>query len=163
MKLVTILCGALCLAVLSGCAQFAGPGSDRRAAPAQLNAGDLAALEKQAAEAYTKQDWLASEQHFIKLTKHSPTAVEPWFKLGNIYARTNRFALAVRAYREVVVRDAKHSRAWHNMGVIQLRQAAQSFAELEKTALKDDPLAVRGAELGHAVQRLLEPGSTATP
>lgn len=163
MKLMAILRGSFCLAVLSGCAQFGGAGSTPPAAPSRLDAGDLTALEKAAEETYSEQDWAASELHFIALTRRVPTAVEPWFKLGNIYARTDRLALAVRAYREVVMREAKHSRAWHNMGVIQLRQAALTFTELEKVAPEDDPLAVRGAKLGKAVLQLLEPETAAAP
>lgn len=154
MKFWPIVRACWCLIALSGCAQFGGTGVT---APAKLRPEDLVALERQAGAAYDQQDWTTSEQHFIALTKAAPASVEPWFKLGNIYARTNRYALAVRAYGEVVVRDARHSRAWHNMGVIQLRQAAQSFAELEKYALHDDPLAVRGAELEHAIDQLLAP------
>ncbi len=149
-KLILLL--GLTLSVLPGCAGF--DRGQNSAAPKP----DLAVLERQAEAAYAKGDWSASEQPFIALTKASPQAVEPWFKLGNIYARTNRYALAVRAYREVVVRDAKHVRAWHNMGVIQLRQAAQTFATLETYAQGDDPLAVHGSQLRQAVEHLLEAG-----
>lgn len=122
------------------------------------------ALASRAAEAYAKQDWATSESLYAALTQTNPGIVEPWFRLGNIYARTNRFDLALRAYREVVLRDAAHARAWHNMGVVQLRQAAQTFAELQKHAQPDDPFAARGAELGQAVHDLLAPaGPHASP
>ncbi len=150
------------LALLTGCAEMqkkpsASQANPSAAAPANV---DLAGVEKAANEAYAKQDWSTSEANFALLTQKLPTNVEPWFKLGNIYARTNRFDLAVRAYREVLVRDTKHTRAWHNLGVVQLRQAALTFAELNKYAGQDDPLAARGQALGAAVNALLEPGGT---
>ncbi len=152
-----LLCASL---LLPGCAEF------QRTPDAAATGGepkvDLQGLEQQAEAAYAKGDWAASEQPFIALTKASPQAVEPWFKLGNIYARTNRYALAVRAYREVVVRDAKHVRAWHNMGVIQLRQAAETFAELATYAQGNDPLAVHGMHLRQAVEQLLDTRSEST-
>ena len=118
---------------------------------------DLVQMDKDASSAYAAQDWPTSERLYVELTKQNPSATEPWFRLGNIYARTDRVELAVRAYRETVIRDAKHARAWHNMGIVQLRQSAASFGELGKYGAPDDPLVQRGADLGHQIEQLLSP------
>jgi Flp pilus assembly protein TadD len=85
------------LALLSACAEHQtrpNPGSNTTNAP---DSNNLVAVQQQAVEAYAKQDWATSEQHYVVLTQKVPTDVEPWFKLGNIYARTQRLDLAVRA------------------------------------------------------------------
>lgn len=160
-------CLTLCLVVLlGGCARSGGTRDEPRtpAAPAATPSGeDALTLSRLASEAYAKQDWATSERHYVALTTKVPADVEPWFKLGNIYARTDRFDLAVRAYREVLVRDTRHARAWHNMGVVQLRQAARTFEELQKYAAPDDPLASRGTELGRDIARMLAPAGDQSP
>lgn len=161
---------ALCLA-LGGCAklQSTKPGAPTPATtpqPAENTApagADLLSVEREALEAYQRQDWATSEKNFVLLTQKIPAESEPWFKLGNIYARTERPELAVRAYREAVIRDPEHSRAWHNMGVVQLKQAAASFKELQKFADPDDPLYARGVELGNAIDGLVKPKSGDAP
>jgi cytochrome c-type biogenesis protein CcmH/NrfG len=139
---------------LSGCESFGKRSNASSTPPASV---DLTQLDKDAAAAYAAQDWATSERLYVDLTKATPSATEPWFRLGNIYARTGRVEMAIKAYRETVIRDSKHARAWHNMGVVQLRQAAGSFAELAKYGAPEDPLVQRGAALGIKIEQLLAP------
>lgn len=146
------------LMLISGCQTWKASQLPPKDEPqSSSGATDLVAVEKNAEAAYRAQDWATSERLYVELTKATPAATEPWFRLGNIYARTGRIELAVKAYRETVIRDTKHTRAWHNMGVVQLRQAAQSFGELQKYAAPDDPLGGRGKALGDAIDKLLAP------
>jgi len=152
----TLLAGALA-GLLAAC-QF--PASSIRNEPAP-SAADAETVERTAREAYDRQDWAQAEQQYLTLTTKEAASAEPWFRLGNIYARTDRADLAVRAYREAIARDPKHARAWHNMGIVQLQQAAASFGEIEKVASRDDPLYARSAEIRASIQALIAPRGAA--
>jgi len=117
---------------------------------------DLIAIKQEAEDTYQRKEWASSEEHYVLLTQKMPLEPEPWFRLGNIYARTKRPDQAVRAYREAVIRDPQHSRAWHNMGVIQLKQAGRSFAELQLITEPTDPLYQRSREMVDAIENLIK-------
>ncbi|MBI2801486.1 MAG: tetratricopeptide repeat protein [Gammaproteobacteria bacterium] len=146
------------LIALSGCAAFA-PRPTVSDAPVET---DRAGLEHAAAAAYAAQDWAASERDYSALAAQPGSDAETWFKLANIYARTSRPDLAVRAYREAVNRDPKHARAWHNLGLIQLRLARDSFAEVERNTLPANDMHSRATELRSALDELLRPLGSAT-
>lgn len=116
---------------------------------------NLAEVYSLAAKAYAEQDWEGSEKHYATLTRKAPEEAEPWFKLGNIYARTQRPALAIQYYRETVVRDSQHIKAWHNMAIIQLRVARQSFVELEMLVKPDNPLHQKSVKIQKAIDDLV--------
>lgn len=151
-----ILLATLCLVSLAGCEFPSRMARTDRAAPI-AEAADPGALAQSAKEAYDRQDWTQAERHYVALTTRVPADAEPWFRLGNIYARTLRGDLAIHAYREAVQRDPKHVRAWHNMGIVELQQAVASFAEIDKIAAKDDPLYQRSTDIRAAVQALITP------
>jgi tetratricopeptide (TPR) repeat protein len=158
---VLLILGGL---MLGGCNRLGVAPASTPAAAATVAAPDPATLERDAGAAYDARDWTRSEVLYVALTRAQPAAAEPWFKLGNIYARTDRAELAIRAFREAINRDPRHIRAWHNLGVTQLRQASASFHELTQVAPPDAPLAARGQQLGAAVDALLaEDPSAAAP
>lgn len=101
---------------------------------------DLFEIERQANQAYENNDWVESEKHYQILVEKVSENAEHWFRLGNIYASTQRPDPAVRAYREALVRDPKYSKAWYNLGVLHLRQAANSFDQYQLYVDKNDPL-----------------------
>jgi cytochrome c-type biogenesis protein CcmH/NrfG len=125
-------------------------------APAQASAQDLFEIERQAASAYENDDWQASEKHYLVLVEKDPEQAMHWLRLGNIYARTNRPDMAVMAYREAVVRDTELTNAWYNMGIIQLKQAAYSFNEMQLHVQPDDPVAAQGRRLLEGILGLIE-------
>lgn len=137
---------ALCL-VLAACEQTpTKPSTPSANLPEVYNA---------ASAAYAEQNWSEAERQYLTLTREAPAEVEPWFKLGNIYARTLRSDLAIRAYREALVRDSRHVKAWHNMAVTQLREAGNSFHELEILVDGDDPLHEKSVRIQKAIDELV--------
>ena len=115
-------------------------------------------IEKRADEAYQKEDWNGAEKDYALLAKKVPKNVEPWFRLGNIYARTDRLDAAVAAYREALIRDQKNSKIWHNLGIVQLRQATNTFIEMMQYTDPSDPLNQRAKLMVNAVSNLLSEG-----
>ena len=144
------LTAALALVSLCGACALVPP-KQPTAAPV-----DLPAAAQLAAQAYDQQAWDEAESQYLILARALPDNTEPWFRLGNIYARTARPDLAVNAYREALVREPGNAKAWHNMGIVQLREAASSFEEMQKFIPHDDPLYARSQELREALDTMLK-------
>ena len=119
---------------------------------------ELTDLEKKAAEAYNNEDWATAEAAYRSLTVQVPRDPNPWFRLGNVYARANNLDAAVAAYKEALVRDHKSSKAWHNLGVIQLRQAANTFLEIQQYTEENDPLGIRARYAVNSIANLIDSG-----
>ncbi len=107
----------------------------------------LVEVQKRADAAYQNEDWKTAEKEYLYLAKNLPGEIEPWFRLGNIYARTGQLDAAVSAYREALVRDTKNSKIWHNLGIVQLRQATNTFVEMLDYTNPDDPLNQRAKQI----------------
>ncbi|MDZ7736803.1 MAG: tetratricopeptide repeat protein [Gammaproteobacteria bacterium] len=92
-----------------------------------------------------------------------PQEADPWFRLGNIYARLEQPGKAVAAYQEALVRKPENGKAWHNMGIVQLRQAMNSFMHLEAATEPGDPLHDRARIMLDTVSQVLESDFDAAP
>jgi len=102
-----------------------------------------------AMQAYQKKDWPRATSLFKSITKTDPSNSEAWFKLGNIYARENKAKEAINFYHEAAIRAPTNAKIWHNLGVIQLRQATLSFFRVTKHSNSEDPLSIRAAKIIH--------------
>ncbi len=119
---------------------------------------EVAQLEQQARTAYQTEDWATAEKAYRDLTIQVPAEAEPWFRLGNVYARSNKLDAAVATYREALIRDPNNSKIWHNMGVIQLKQAANTFLEMQQYTGENDPLGLRARHAVNAIADLIDSG-----
>ena len=142
----------LSLVLLIGCSR--SPTSDTAAA-APTEKVDFAAVRAAAEQAYNDSKWREAGVHYERLVRETPQDAVYWFRLGNIYARTERPDLATSAYREALVRDADNAKAWFNMGVVQLRQAANSFLKMEVHVRESDPYAAQGRKAYETIMGLL--------
>ncbi len=116
---------------------------------------DIFEIEKLAISTYENAQWAKSEEYYRELVERTPEESMNWFRLGNIYARTNRPDAAILAYREALLRDNEFSRAWYNMGIIQLQQAAHSFNEMHFYVDSADPLHIHSQRLLEGILRLI--------
>lgn len=144
---VVLLCLAGCAGSGAGTGQPTGAGED------------LLAIRQTAEASYTEKNYLESEKHYRVLAQRVPVEAENWFRLGNIYARTNRPDAAIAAYREALVRAPNNGKAWFNMAILQLGAAADSLAEMQKVADPADPLTERGAVLHRQLQSFIQSGA----
>ena len=108
---------------------------------------DLKSEYNDAMQAYAEQDWNKAEQALRILTKENSSDPQVWFKLANIYARDNRTDDAIRLYQEALIRDPENPKIWHNLGVVQLRQASLSFFRVTQFAKEDNPLFNRASSI----------------
>jgi len=130
---ILITLTGLLLILLAGCAT---QNIEQEKKPGE----DLFALRQEAAKAYTNGDMKQSEKQYTELVKKVPQDADLWFRLGNVYARTQRPEAAIKAYHEALIRQPEMSKAWYNMGIMQLRQAVYSFSQLQVYSSTDDPL-----------------------
>ena len=126
--------------------------------PTNNDLSEFIEVEKRANIAYQKEDWATAEKEYLQLTQQVPAQSEPWFRLGNVYARTNRLDAAVSTYKEALKRDPGNSKIWHNLGIVQLRQATSTFIQVVNLTEEDDPLNSRGKQVVNSVTELLSSG-----
>ncbi len=143
--------------VLSGCNEL-----NIQPSATTTDLGEYLEIQNRANEAYQKEDWKNAEKDYKLLTQKTPGDVEPWFRLGNIYARTNNLDMAVSAYREALVRDQKNSKIWHNLGIVQLKQATNTFIEMVEYTDINDPLNKRARIYVNGMEDLMAAGVTDT-
>jgi cytochrome c-type biogenesis protein CcmH/NrfG len=94
LKFITVL---LLLTNLSGC-NMTGL-KDTEDAPEI----DLLELRDEADSAYLNDDLKTSEENYTILVKEMPEEALHWYRLANIYVRTNRPDAAINLYREAVI------------------------------------------------------------
>jgi tetratricopeptide (TPR) repeat protein len=117
---------------------------------------DLFELQKQAETAYLNDDLVSSERDYEILIKELPEIALHWFRLGNIYVRTNRPSAAIGLYREAVLRDPTYAKAWFNMSIVQLKQTAYSLNEMLLYTDKNDPMYEKGKDLLQGIQSIIQ-------
>jgi Flp pilus assembly protein TadD len=137
------------LLVTAGC-------SELNLKPQKNSLEEVIALRAQAEAAYRGENWPEAEKAYRALTEQVPAESENWFRLGNVYARLGRHYDAIALYREALVRDPQNSRAWHNLGVTQLRVATNTFEELQNYTEPADPVAERARRVVDSVSKLLQ-------
>lgn len=117
---------------------------------------DFFELQKEAEAAYLNDDLAGSEKGYQILVKEMPAVAEHWFRLANIYVRTNRPAAAISLYREAVLRDPKYSKAWYNLSIIQLKQTAYSLNEMLMHTDINDPLYDKAKQMLDGIQSIIK-------
>lgn len=132
--------------LLGGCAQL------RPSAPAPL---DVDAVTREAEARYAAGDWAAAADAYQRLVDADPRSADRWFRLANARARSGSPDRAVAAYREVLARDAGYAKAGFNLGLVQLRDAAETFRHLENQDSLDAALRAQATRLREAIDQAL--------
>jgi len=117
--------------------------------------GKLMTVRNEALTAYRTKDYKTALPLYQKLTTEVSADPELWFHLGNIYARLGQPNKAVDSYESTLKLNARHSRAWHNMGVMQLRMSANTFTQMLQNIPPNDPLHRRAEILSETLLKIL--------
>ncbi len=143
------------LAMLGGCATS-------RPAP-QPAAGDLVEMERMAEQAYARGDFARASDLYAGVVEAMPDQAEYWYRLGNAYARQGLYQEAALSYRQSLALDASNARGWHNLGMMHLRLANESFTAGEKRGSQRARAHAENQRLATATSRILEEGAAAPP
>lgn len=144
-----LACLALaCVLLLSACSATSLKRNGR-------SADDVKATALRAEQSYANAEWATAADAYAVLVKEMPQDTNLWFRYANALARSDQPDQAVAAYREVVVRDAHSSKAWFNMGIVQLRQAANSFSRMGSNVTAEDPMRSQGEQVYGEIMKIL--------
>ncbi len=122
----------------------------------ESNLKDLIELRKEADVAYEKGNWGQAIEHYETLSQNITEDVDLWFRLGNAHARLNHPGIALQAYQKALSLDTNNGKIWHNMGIVQLKLATNTFIEMQKHTTADDPLNSRANQVVNAISKLLQ-------
>ncbi len=86
-------------------------------------------ISQKATKAYDREDFESAEKLFLQVVENDPKNSRAWYKLGNIYAGSNRLRLAMDVYHNAIDIKPDHQKARHNLGVIYLEQARNYLAD----------------------------------
>ena len=117
---------------------------------------ELIQLQQNAQAAYQDKDWDKAVDYYGTLSQRMPEDAEIWFRLGNSYARLNKHGAAIQSYQQALSRDPRNSKTWHNLGIVQLKLATNTFIEMQNNTNADDPLNRRATDVINAITNLLE-------
>ena len=132
MKSINII--ILCLSLfLTACttAQQKGGNAEGELVNANLAQADLYYQSKQYEEALKEYKAIAA-----KANNNSYVL----FKIANIHSHLGQYDEAVVAYRAVIALDKTHSKAWHNLAVVYMKEGASSWQLMKNNVDPKDPL-----------------------
>jgi len=113
------------------------------------------AQQERAEQAYAAGNLAQARADYQALTRALPLNADYWFRLGNVYVRMDQPDEAADAYGHVLQREPKHAKAWHNLGIVRLRQAAAAFTQGASSAEGIDAgLQKENADMAHGIARL---------
>ena len=104
------------------------------------NDPDVITINREAQLAYEGGENAKAEALYKSLVRKMPNDAETWFRLGNLYARANRPDEAANAYQRSLIANNSNARAWHNLGVVRLRQAWASMLQAQENLKPGTPL-----------------------
>ena len=140
MSRATILLAVLAIA---GCA-----GGDR---VVKQDPGALVEIDRRADGAYRTGDDESAARLYRTLVESMPNESPYWYRLANTLARTGNYNDAALAYQRTLVLAPENARAWHNLGIVRLRQAQQSFAQGVENSRAGDRVFDESLRLSSAV------------
>ena len=115
---------------------------------------DLVKMQQEAQAAFNSGENARAEVLLKGLTRATPNDAETWFRLGNLYARTDNPDQAVNAYLTSLSLNGSDPRAWHNLGVVRLRQAWASLLRANTLTASKDPINAASGEMIRALEKM---------
>jgi tetratricopeptide (TPR) repeat protein len=119
----------------------------------KMSADEIKTSQTIANQAYADKNFKLALFEYLKLSEGMGQDAVIWFRIGNCYTRLEKYDEAITAYEKSVLLDPRLSKAWHNMGVIQLKQSVNTWRQMLIYISKDDPLYDKALNLS---KKLLE-------
>lgn len=115
---------------------------------------DLVKMQQEAQAAFDSGENARAEVLYKGLVRAMPNDAETWLRLGNLYARTDNADQAVSAYLTSLSLNGADPRAWHNLGVVRLRQAWAALLRANTLTVPPEPIHTMSAELIHSLEKM---------
>lgn len=94
---------------------------------------------KKANSSYKDGMLVEAERWFLNIVADHPNLADAWFKLGNIYYRSGRYAAAVNAYEQVLTNDSSYEQAWYNLALTRVSQSVEVLDQSLPHIASDSP------------------------
>lgn len=111
-------------------------------------------MQREAQAAFDSGENARAEVLYKGLLRAQPNDAEAWFRLGNLYARTDNADQAVNAYLTCLSLNGNDARAWHNLGVVRLRQAWAALLRANTLTAPPEPIHTISAEMIRALEKV---------
>jgi cytochrome c-type biogenesis protein CcmH/NrfG len=141
---------ALCAVTALLCVFFAACGTTEPRSGAE----DLVKMQQDAQAAFESGEHVRAEALYKGLLRAMPNDAETWFRLGNLYARTDNAEQAVNAYLTALALNGTDARIWHNLGVVRLRQSWAAMLRANSLSAPKDGINERSEETIRALEKL---------
>ena len=115
---------------------------------------DLVKMQQEAQAAFDSGENVRAETLYKGLARAMPNDAETWLRLGNLYARTDNADQAVNAYLTSLSLNGADPRAWHNLGIVRLRQAWAALLRANTLTVPPEPIHAMSAELIHSLEKM---------
>lgn len=96
-------------------------------------------LQRQAEQAYAEGRFAQASEGFRQLADKMPTDADVRYRLANSLVRQGLNQAAIDAYRETLIRDPNHARAWHNLIIVQTQEVLLTTQEMQGYLSSQDP------------------------
>lgn len=140
-----ILVGAISLTLLVGCS----------ASPSSRPAFSAEQQLERGVKAYYDGEYALAEKDLTEVTRRVPRDGTAWFRLGNLYMRQQKLDQAAEAYQQALVRQGSLDKAWHNLGIVQLKLAQRHFQQMRSRLPVGSPLKDRATYFDQGIGQLL--------
>lgn len=148
MKGILRLAALFLAAVLAGCASN---GAHERA-----GLDSLLAIDQLAEDAYAAGRDAEVVELYTTLAEALPSESLYWYRLANGLYRTGQLDMAGIAYVQAVALDPDNERAWHNLGVVRMHQAHESFRQAVAGSRAGAPVSAESLRLAQQLSRAIE-------
>jgi tetratricopeptide (TPR) repeat protein len=91
-------------------------------------------------KAYSDKNYELALLEYLKVSEKMDADAVVWFRIGNSYNWLESYDQAIKAYEKSLLLDPRLSKAWHNMGMLQLKQSVNSWQQMLLYISKSDPL-----------------------
>ena len=115
---------------------------------------DLVRMQQEAQAAFDSGENARAEALYKGLIRSTPNDAETWFRLGNLYARTDNPDQAVSAYLTSLSLNGSDARGWHNLGIVRLRQAWAALLRANTLTVPPEPIHAMSSEMIRSLEKL---------
>jgi len=115
---------------------------------------DLVRMQQEAQVAFDSGENARAEALYKGLIRSMPNDAETWFRLGNLYARTDNPDQAANAYLTALQLNGADTRAWHNLGIVRLRQGWAAFLRANTMSAPPQAIHAMSAEIIRMLEKM---------
>ena len=90
---------------------------------------------------YAKKEYRQALAIYKGLHEKAPKDTHVLFRIANIYSHLKVHKLAIKHYELALNQDKHLTKAWYNLGVVHMKEAAKTWGNMSKYTNKDEPLA----------------------